>query len=76
MMRQHAALFVLAAILAVGALWAGASATTILLIVALLGCPVMMLLMMRSMGGQNGQDSEDSHSPQARPKHVERGRRS
>jgi len=51
MLKRHAALFAAAAVLAVGALWAGGPAGTVLLVVAFLACPMMMLLMTRSMSG-------------------------
>jgi hypothetical protein len=59
MVKQHLALATVAAAAAIVAVWAGAPPSTVLLMVFLLGCPLMMLLMARSMG---------SH-----PQHVRRG---
>ncbi|MEV4061094.1 DUF2933 domain-containing protein [Nonomuraea dietziae] len=54
MVKQHMALAAVAAVIAIGAIWAGAPPGTVLPAVFLLGCPLMMLLMMRSMKDQGG----------------------
>jgi len=71
MLKQHFILAAVAAVAAVAAIWAGAPASTVLLITLLLACPVMMLLMMRSMGGdQTGHDHRTSE-----PERVRRSRK-
>lgn len=53
MIKQHLALAGIALVAAVVALWAGAPASTVLLVALLLACPVAMIVMMRSMGGDH-----------------------
>lgn len=67
MTKQHLAIFGAAAVLAVGAVWAGAPASTVLVVAILLACPLMMLLMMKSMsGGHAGHDHAGATDRSAR----------
>ena len=59
MMKQHLILAAVAAVAVIVAVWAGAPASTVLFVVALLGCPLMMLMMMRSMSGHDGDTQHD-----------------
>ncbi|MFD1546043.1 DUF2933 domain-containing protein [Nonomuraea guangzhouensis] len=59
MMKQHLILAAVAAVAAIAAVWVGAPPSTVLLVVFLLGCPLMMLMMMRSMGGHDGDTQHD-----------------
>jgi hypothetical protein len=46
----------------IGAIALGASASTVLLALVLLACPVMMMFMMGGMGGGRGQGSDQGSS--------------
>jgi hypothetical protein len=56
------------AILVVGLVWAGVPASTLLVAGVLLACPVMMLVMMRGMHGDNQPGHQDNSTrPEQRP---------
>lgn len=59
MMKQHLILAGVAAVIAIAAIWAGAPTTTVLFVALLLVCPLMMLIMMRSMGGHDDHTKHD-----------------
>ncbi|MDF5755208.1 DUF2933 domain-containing protein [Spongiactinospora sp. TRM90649] len=64
MIRQHLVPAGVAAVVALVALAAGTSASTVLLVRAGLACPLVMLMMMRGLGGHDttgrrGVDHED-----------------
>lgn len=71
MKRQHVWWYAAAVAAAViGAVALGAPASTILLGLALLGCPLMMMFMMGGHGGGTGRGPSDTHQqsdPAERP---------
>ncbi|MEO3868259.1 DUF2933 domain-containing protein [Nonomuraea sp. B12E4] len=55
-MKQHLVPAGIAAVVAPGAIAAGAPANTVLIVLRLPACPVMTLMMMRGMGGHDTTD--------------------
>ena len=60
--RNYGLYAVAAAIVVVGAIWAGLPLATLALILV---CPLMMFFMMRGMGGMHGDGKGDSNAEKA-----------